>query len=92
MLFSATMPDGIVKIASNHMKLPVRVEIARAGTTAENIEHELFVVKKDQKSPLLKKLLKEYNGSVLIFVRVKYSARKICNDLRNIGVSAAEIH
>ena len=46
MLFSATMPDGIVKIASHHMKLPVRVEIAKSGTTAENIEQELFVVKK----------------------------------------------
>jgi len=92
MLFSATMPDGIVKIASNHMKLPVRVEIARAGTTAENIEHELFVVKKDQKLPLLRKLLQEYKGSVLVFIRVKHSAKKICNDLRNIGISAAEIH
>ena len=49
------------------MKLPVRVEIARSGTTAENIEHELFVVKKDQKLSLLKKLLGEYKGSVLIF-------------------------
>jgi len=92
MLFSATMPDGIVKIASSHMKLPVRVEIAVSGTTAENIEHELFVAKKDQKLPLLKKLLGDYKGSVLIFLRVKHSARKICNSLREIGISAAEIH
>ena len=92
MLFSATMPDSIVKIASSHMKLPVRVEIAASGTTAKNIEHELFVIKKIQKVTLLKKLLGEYKGSVLIFVRVKYSARKICNELRNIGVSSAEIH
>ncbi|MDO8264867.1 MAG: DEAD/DEAH box helicase [Candidatus Parcubacteria bacterium] len=92
MLFSATMPDGIVKIASNHMKLPVRVEIARSGTTAENIEHELFVVKRDQKVPLLRKLLEDYKGSVLIFLRIKFGAKKICNELRNIGISAAEIH
>ncbi len=92
MLFSATMPDGIVKIASNHMKLPIRVEIAKSGTTAENIEHELFIVKKDQKVPLLRKLLEEYKGSVLIFLRIKFGAKKICNDLRNIGISAAEIH
>ncbi|MCX6723697.1 MAG: DEAD/DEAH box helicase [Candidatus Staskawiczbacteria bacterium] len=92
MLFSATMPDGIVKIASHHMKLPVRVEIARAGTTAENIEHELFVVKRDQKFPLLKKLLEEYKGSVLIFLRVKHNARKICDGLRGVGISSAEIH
>jgi len=92
MLFSATMPDGIVKIASHHMKLPVRVEIARPGTTAENIEHELFVVKKEQKLPLLKKLLGDYKGSVLIFLRQKHNARKICDHLRAIGLSAAEIH
>ena len=92
MLFSATMPDGIVRIASHHMKLPVRVEIARAGTTAENIEQELFVVKKDQKLPLLKKMLEEHKGSVLVFIRVKHSARKICLNLRDIGISAAEIH
>jgi len=92
MLFSATMPDGIVKIASYHMKLPVRVEIAKAGTTADNVDHELFVVKKDQKLPLLKKLLQDYKGSVLIFIRIKHNAKKICFELRNIGVSAAEIH
>jgi len=92
MLFSATMPDGIVKIASSHMKLPVRVEIARPGTTAENVEHELFVAKREQKLPLLKKLLQEYKGSVLIFIRVKHGARKICHNLRDIGISSAEIH
>jgi len=92
MLFSATMPDGIVKIASCHMKLPVRVEIAKTGTTADNIEHELFVVKRDQKLLLLKKLLEDYKGSVLIFLRIKHNARKICNELRNVGISAAEIH
>ena len=92
MLFSATMPDGIVKIATHHMKLPVRVEIERQGTTAKNIEQELFVVKKDQKLALLKKLLEEYKGSVLIFLRVKHSARKICDNLRYIGITSAEIH
>lgn len=92
MLFSATMPDGIVKIASNHMKLPVRVEVARSGTTAENIEQELFVVRKEQKLSLLKKVLEEYKGSVLLFVRVKHSAKKICDHLRAMGISSAEIH
>ena len=92
MLFSATMPDGIVKIASGYMKLPVRIEIARAGTTAKNVEHELFIVKKDQKIPLLKKLLEEYKGSVLIFLRMKHNARKICHALRDVNVNATEIH
>jgi ATP-dependent RNA helicase RhlE len=92
MLFSATMPEGIIRIASNHMKLPVRVEIARTGTTAKNVDQELFFVKKDQKLPLLRKLVQECNGSVLVFIRVKHGARKICTSLNSIGITAAEIH
>ncbi|MCX6721331.1 MAG: DEAD/DEAH box helicase [Candidatus Staskawiczbacteria bacterium] len=92
MLFSATMPDNIAKIASGHMKLPVRIEIVKQGTPAENVEHELFVVPKNQKMSLLKNLLAEYKGSVLVFIRAKHSAGKICRDLRNAGVLATEIH
>ena len=92
LLFSATMPDDIARIASTHMRLPVRVEIAKQGTTAQNVEHELFIVPKNQKISLLKKVLAEYKGSVLIFVRVKFGAKRICHDLKQSGISTAEIH
>ena len=92
MLFSATMPDDIVRIATQHMKLPFRVEIARPGTAAERVAQELFIVKKEDKIKLLAKLLGEYRGSVLIFSRTKHGARKICNAVRDMGHRAAEIH
>ena len=92
MLFSATMPDNIVRIATSHMKLPVRVEIARSGTTVDKVEHELFVVRKDQKNLLLNKLLGSYKGSVLLFSRTKFGAKRICRDIKTLGHSAAEIH
>lgn len=92
MLFSATMPDGIVKIASSHMRLPVRVEIQPSGTAAQNVEHELFFARKDQKHFLLNKLLEEYKGSVLVFSRTKFGARKICRDVKGMGYTVAEIH
>ena len=92
MLFSATMPDSIIKIATAHMKLPVRVEIARQGTAAEKVEHELFFVKKDYKVRLLEKLLQEYKGSVLVFSRTKYGAKKITHNLLDKKFMAAEIH
>jgi len=92
MLFSATMPDSIIKIASTHMKLPVRVEIARPGTAAEKVEHELFFVKREQKMALLQKLLLEYKRSVLVFSRTKHGARKICKSLVAANFSAEEIH
>jgi ATP-dependent RNA helicase RhlE len=49
LLFSATMPEQIAEIAKKYMDLPVRVEIARAGTTAENVTQDLYIVGKMDK-------------------------------------------
>ena len=92
MLFSATMPDDIVRLATQYMKLPFRIEIARTGTAAEKVLQELFIVKKEDKNKLLAKLLAEYRGPVLIFSRTKHGARKICNAVRDMGHRTAEIH
>ncbi len=92
MLFSATMPKEIMGIASRHMKLPLSVEIAPSGTTAEKVTQELFIVKKESKSQLLKKLLAQYHGTVLLFSRTKYNARKITRSIRDMGHSVSEIH
>jgi ATP-dependent RNA helicase RhlE len=92
MLFSATMPAEIVTIATRHMKLPVRVEVAPAGSTAKDVSHELFFVEKSNKASMLKKLLSEYRGSVLVFTRTKYEAKKIAFAVRNMGHSSAELH
>jgi ATP-dependent RNA helicase RhlE len=92
MLFSATMPKEIMSIASKHMKLPLSVEIAPSGTTAEKVTQELFIVKKEAKTQLLKKLLSQYHGSVLLFSRTKHNAKKIVRSIRDMGHSASEIH
>ena len=92
MLFSATMPPSIVRVVSHHMKFPVSVEIAPAGTAAEHVTHELFIVSKEMKKELLGKLLHQYRGSVLLFCRTKIGAMKITRALRQLGHSAAEIH
>ena len=92
MLFSATIPREIIEIAAKHMKLPVSVEIAPSGTTAEHVTQEVFIVKREAKPKLLGKLLAQYHGSVLLFSRTKHNARKIMVSIRNMGYSAAEMH
>ncbi len=92
MLFSATMQPSVLKIASSQMKLPVRTEIAPSGTAAEHVTQEIFVVKKDLKGKLLGQLLRQYIGSVLLFVRTKRSAGRVAKLLRSMGHAAAEIH
>ncbi len=92
MLFSATMPNEIVQLAHSYMKLPLRIEIAPPGTTVEKVTQELFFISKDDKPRLLEKLLEEYKGSVLVFSRTKYGAKRIAARVRALGHPAAEIH
>ncbi|MSR73621.1 MAG: DEAD/DEAH box helicase [Candidatus Pacebacteria bacterium] len=92
LLFSATMPQEIFTLASRHMKTPLRIEIARAGTIADRMDQEIFVVTKDQKNRLLEKLLMDYKGAVLIFCRTKHGAKKLCANIRVMGHGASEIH
>lgn len=92
MLFSATMPEEIANIAKQYMKQPLRVEVAKPGTTVDTIDQEVIIVPKDQKLSLLKELLNDYQGKVLVFSRTKYGAKKIARELRNANISADEIH
>lgn len=92
LLFSATMPQNIVKIASTYMNLPVRVEVAAAGTAAEKVSQEVFFVRKEEKIALLDKLLLENRGTVLVFSRTKHGATKIARSVRMMGHTSAEIH
>ncbi|MFH1655677.1 MAG: DEAD/DEAH box helicase [Candidatus Omnitrophota bacterium] len=92
MLFSATIPGDVIRIATAHMKLPVHIEVAPSGTMAEKITQELFIVKKDTKRKLLSKVLKQYHGSVLLFARTKRDAHQITRFLQGINCRAAEIH
>ncbi|PIR87464.1 MAG: ATP-dependent helicase [Candidatus Harrisonbacteria bacterium CG10_big_fil_rev_8_21_14_0_10_49_15] len=92
MLFSATMPENIISIARAHMQQPTRVEIAPQGTAAERVTQELFFVRKPDKPRLLEKIVGEYKGSILVFSRMKFGAKRIAAGLRAAGHSAAEIH
>ena len=92
MLFSATMPGEIVAIANSYMQLPVRVEVAPAGSATQTVTQELFFVHRESKISLLETILKEYKGSVLIFTRTKFGAKKLANSVRHMGHTATEIH
>ena len=92
MLFSATIPDEVMKLASQHMKLPIRIEAAKSGTAAANVVQELYVVRSSSKPMLLSKLLEKYAGTVLIFVETRYDAAKVAQILSYMGHAVAEIH
>ena len=92
MLFSATLPQTIIRIATSHMKLPLHIEVSPSGTSAEGVMQEIFIVRKDSKIRLLEKILSDYKGSTLIFTRTKYIASRIARAVRAMGHTASEIH
>lgn len=92
MLFSATMPAAIVKIAATYMKLPVSIEVAPPGTTASKVDQEIFIIKDEERLHHLQQILADYDGSVLVFVRTKHGAKALALKLRALGHKATEIH
>lgn len=92
LLFSATMPKEILRLAEQEMQTPLRIEVAPEGTTARKIEQELIVVKREQKTELLLELLRNYQGSALVFTRTKHGAKKLNRVLQQNGLASAEIH
>ncbi|MBU4347218.1 DEAD/DEAH box helicase [Patescibacteria group bacterium] len=92
MLFSATMPPAIMALVAKHMRFPVNIEVAPSGTPAENVNHEMIVIKKEDRLAQLGKILASYHGSILVFCRTKHAVKKITVSVRQMGHTAAEIH
>ncbi len=92
LLFSATIPSEIINIAKNYMRFPIRVEVAPSGTAATNVTQELFFVHREDKLSLLKNILNEYKGSVLIFSRTKFGVKKMTQVISKMGHTVSEIH
>lgn len=92
LLFSATMPEAIVKIANKFMQSPLRIEVAPAGSAVKSVTQEIFFLERSEKLPMLKNILSQYKGSVLVFSRTKHGAKKIARDIRNMKETATEIH
>jgi ATP-dependent RNA helicase RhlE len=93
MLFSATMPDDIVKLTHDMLRQPERIEVAPQGKTADRIEQKLYFVPMAQKRQLLSELLKDLAmNKVIVFTRTKHGANRVAEHLSRTGVVAEAIH
>lgn len=92
MLFSATMPPAIRKLANGILKNPVEINIA-ISKPPEQIKQEAFLVFEEQKIPLIKHILTQRDfNSVVVFCSSKMSVKKLTAELRRAKISANEIH
>ena len=91
LLFSATMPPSINKLAHDILNDPVTVQV---GNTAPpvTVSHALYPVEQHLKTALLLELLQHTDtGSVLIFTRTKHRAKRLGEQLEKAGYKAASL-
>jgi len=91
MMFSATLPPAIERLAQRFMKDPKVVDLRPEGA-AEGITHELYLVDDKNKKPCLLALANEEKGSVLVFIRRKMDADWACRQLELEGHPVERIH
>lgn len=93
MLFSATLPDAITKLAQNYLRSPEEVEIEATGKTAGLIEHSLYWVEENEKLQLLREVtIVENPDSCIIFCRTKDRVDLVVDHLTNHGYDCDKIH
>ena len=93
LLFSATMPGDIAKLAGSILKEPVRVEVTPPSTTVERIAQSVMFVDKGHKAALLANVLQDPAiARVLVFTRTKHGANRVAEQLAKHQIKADAIH
>ncbi|MCL5421991.1 MAG: DEAD/DEAH box helicase [Nitrospirae bacterium] len=91
LLFSATMPDDIRRLAHDVLHAPITVQVNHAAP-ASTVAHALYPVDQHLKTGLLLTLLRHTDTeSVLIFTRTKHRAKRVGQQLERAGYRAASL-
>jgi len=92
LLFSATMPEEVMKLADEVVCDAKYVQIGSAGGPAKSITHTVESVAASEKTEWLAKFLRRTDGPVLVFVRTKSGAERLARKLAAFGLKAAALH
>ncbi len=93
LLFSATMPPPIEKLAAKFLSNPKKIEVARAASTNENIvQHKVHVSTRDKRDALRDLLRAEDVTTAIIFANRKTTVRELNKSLSRHGFASGEIH
>jgi ATP-dependent RNA helicase RhlE len=88
LLFTATMPSDIERLARDFMRSPVVIQVGRQGPV-QGVTHALYPVAPHLKGALLVELLRrKETGPVLVFTRTKHAATRLSERLQRSGFRA----
>jgi ATP-dependent RNA helicase RhlE len=92
LLFSATMPEEVMKLADEVVRDAKYVQVGSAGGPAKSITHTIETVPAAEKTEWLAKFLRRTEGPVLVFMRTKSGAERLARKLASLGLKAAALH
>jgi ATP-dependent RNA helicase RhlE len=91
-MFSATMPEPIERLANAILRNPAQVRIAPVKETTELIEQRVCFIPTKLKPRLLTKLLGQGVERAIVFTRTKHGANRVTKQLCAAGIPAQAIH
>ena len=92
LLFSATMPDDVLRLSAEIVNAPKYIDLGRAGGPARTITHTVETVESREKPQWLARFLRRTDGPALVFVRTKHGAERLARQLHGLGVRAVALH
>ncbi len=93
LLFSATMPTDVERLAGEILRDPGRIEISPKAITVDRVDQRVFFVESANKRALLAKLLGDPGlARVIVFTRTKHGANRVAQQLDRAGTAAEALH
>jgi ATP-dependent RNA helicase RhlE len=93
LFFSATISPEIKKLAYSLVQNPIRIQISPKDPVSKNVDHSVAYIPMDDKRFFLERLIKENPDSkILVFVRTKVRAERVCKALERAEIKSYTIH
>jgi ATP-dependent RNA helicase RhlE len=92
LLFSATIESSVKNLVDKHVRNAVRISVGSTTEPIDKVELHVYEVEQDRKLGLLTSMLRQEEGSFLVFARTKHGADRLQKKLAREGLKAAVIH
>ncbi len=93
LLFSATMPPFIAKVASNYMHDPIEIKIGRTNQGADTVEHHYYLVRPSDRYLALKRIVDMVPDIYsIVFCRTREETKEVAEKLIADGYNADALH
>jgi ATP-dependent RNA helicase DDX23/PRP28 len=95
MMYTATMPPAVERIARKYLRRPAIVTIGNVGEAVETVEQRVeFIAGEDKRKKRLAEILlsREFAPPIIVFVNIKRNCDAVARDIKNMGLSAVTLH